>query len=300
MKVTLSAGSRLHGGFHTISAGRWGALGFYVDSPRAVVEAERCEELSLRGFRELEEQVRRALSDLGLSAACLELKEAIPRHMGLGSTTQTLLLAALAAARVWGKAFDPLEAARRLGRGKISGVGSLLFSMGGFVMDAGNPDPRGPRYIARLPLPEDWRFVIIIPQLQRGLSEAEEEFLKLQWPADERAHLLMSRGALRLASGIARGELEEALEGLREVQLGTGMYFARVQGGAFRKDLQLLVAEMQKDGLVVAQSSWGPTLYTITEESSAAGDASMIRHLMREMGMRGEVLISRPRNYGAF
>ncbi|MEN2999091.1 MAG: hypothetical protein ABDH61_00690 [Acidilobaceae archaeon] len=298
MKVRATAGSRLHGGFHTIWGGRWGGLGFYVETPRVVVEAEECSELSLKGFGELEGEVREALRQLGL-AACLELKEAIPRHVGLGSTTQTLLLTALAASKVAGKELDVIAAARKLGRGKVSGVGSLLFSLGGFVMDAGNPDPGGPRPLVRYPLPESWRFLIVIPSLPRGLSEGEEGFMKAQWQAEERAQLLMSRGALRLASSIARGELLEALEGLREVQLGTGMYFARVQGGAFRRDLQLLAAEMQKDGLIVAQSSWGPTLYTITEEGSAQGDASMIRHLMKEVGVRGEVLVARPRNYGA-
>lgn len=295
----MTAGARLHGGFHTIRGRRWGSLGFYAEVPRALIEAEECEELSLRGFGEMEGEVRAALGELGLERVCLELKEAIPRHVGLGSTTQTLLLAALAASKVSWRGLDPIAAARRLGRAKVSGAGSLLFSLGGFVLDAGNPDPAGPRPLLRLPLPEEWRFVIVVPYLPRGLSEGEEGFLAEQWAADERAHLLMSRGALRLAAGIARGELEEALEGLREVQLGTGSYFARVQGGAFRRDLQLLAAEMQKDGLTVAQSSWGPTLYTITEESSAQGDASMIRHLMREIGVKGEVLVARPRNYGA-
>ncbi|MCX8196128.1 MAG: hypothetical protein N3F67_03515 [Acidilobaceae archaeon] len=297
--IEASAGARLHGGFHTIAGGRWGSIGFYAEPPRVVVRAEDCGELELRGFGDLREEAARALRALGLTA-CLELKESLPRHVGLGSTTQTLLLSALAAARALARPFDPIEAARRIGRATVSGAGTLLFALGGFVMDAGVPDPQGPRALVRLPIPETWRFLIIMPQLPPGLAEREEGFMREQWKVDERAELLMSRGALRLAAGIARGELREALEGLREVQLGTGMYFSRSQGGAYRRDLQQLVGELYKDGVIVAQSSWGPTLYTITEESSASGDASMIRHLMREIGLRGEVIVAKPRNYRAF
>ncbi|MFN4046627.1 MAG: hypothetical protein ACK4H7_04735, partial [Acidilobaceae archaeon] len=171
---------------------------------------------------------------------------------------------------------------------------------GGFVMDAGSPDPGGPRVLVRLNIPESWRFIILTPHIRRGLSEEMEKAL-LEEPRKPgvKPALYMSRGALRLASGVARGDLEEALEGLREVQTGTGLYFREFQGGVYRGDLGVIVAEASKDRIILAQSSWGPTLYTIALEGEAEGLARKLSLLVRELGFRASITVSKPRNKGA-
>lgn len=292
------AGSRLHAGFYSMGH-RWGSIGFYVDEPRLELEAWDCGETRIEGLPEHEEAARKALKILGVEGICIRASRYIPAHVGLGSTTQTLLAVATAALSLRGSPASPRELAVRLGRAKVSGVGTLLFSLGGLVADAGSPSPGGPVAMARLEIPEEWSFVIALPAVRRGLREEEEGFMSSMPRPDAHAELLAARGALRLLAGTAKGDLGEALEGLRDVQLGTGRYFSHIQGGVYRAEIQRLVDELQKDGMIVAQSSWGPALYTITERSAARGDAALIKHLMGELGVGGEVIVAPPRNRGA-
>lgn len=233
----------------------------------------------------------------------MRLESAPPRHVGLGSTTQVALAAACAARALEGAACGPGEAARLarlLGRAEISGTGTLAFAYGGFVVDAGAPDPGGPRPLMRHTIPHDWRFIVALPSLERGMGEeAEASLLGRPWEPPPSAERLMARGLLRLAAGVARADLVEALEGLREIQLGTGMYFSGLQGGAYRRDLQVIAGEAQRNGMVLAQSSWGPALYTITTSEDAWGDAALLKSILNEAGVGGEVIIAEPRNTGA-
>ena len=223
-----------------------------------------------------------------------------PRHAGLGSTTQAMLAVYCAASRLLGAPCEPVEAAARLGRGRVSGVGVLAFKHGGFVADAGAPDPGGPRLLLRHPVPEGWVFVIAIPRARRGPGEAEEEpILSRPWPPPDRAARLMAEGFVRLASGVARGDLRDALRGLSAMQAGTGLYFSKYQGGVYRRDLAAIVAEAEKEGLKLAQSSWGPTLYTIVEEGEASWAASVLRGILRSHGPGGRVVVAGPMNRGA-
>ncbi len=307
-RVIVRAGSRLHAGFYYAGPGRpysWGSAGFYIATPRVTVEAEECPGgARVGGAGHALDAAREALERLGYGGVCLEVREAPPRHVGLGSTTQIMLSAACAARLALGEGgCSPGEVAllaRRLGRGRVSGAGSIAFAYGGFVVDAGSPDPRGPTPLFRLEIPRGWAFIVAIPRLPRGLSgPREEELLSRPWRPRGEVERLMSSGLLRLAVGISRGDLREALEGLRMMQLGTGMYFSGLQGGAYRSDLQAIVGEAERSGLVMAQSSWGPTLYTITTRDAAWDDAALVKSVMREVGVEGEVIISEPLNAGA-
>jgi beta-ribofuranosylaminobenzene 5'-phosphate synthase len=304
--VRVVGGSRLHAGFYFAGKGRpysWGGAGFYVSKPRLLVEARFCGSTRVNAPGEHLNPAREALKLLGVDGVCVEVIEAPPQHTGLGSTTQVMLGVACAVQALEGTNCTPKtvrKLALFLGRGKVSGVGTLAFAYGGFVADAGTPDPDGPRLLLRHPVPEDWRFVIAVPELPRGISEdAERVILSEPWDPPRAAIEMMSRGFLRLSVGIARGDLQEALEGLRELQTGTGLYFSKYQGGSFRRDLQLIVAEAWRDGMVLAQSSWGPALYTINTADEAPGDASLLRHIMRGLGLRGEVYVVEPLNSGA-
>lgn len=109
---------------------------------------------------------------------------------------------------------------------------------------------------------------------------------------------LRVRGALLLAIGIARRDLDTALEGLSSIQAGTGLMFQRFQGGVYRRDLLEIIDEASRNGVKLAQSSWGPTLYTISHESTAPSDARMLKAILRSRGIEGEVLVAKPRNVG--
>ncbi len=253
------------------------------------------------GPPELRPYIERAATALGLRGFCAKITKAPPLHSGLGVGTQLSLAAYRALQRALGVPADPAPLiAEKLGRAKVSGVGTLLFEQGGFVMDAGMPGR--PRPLLRLQVPERWRFVVVLPEARKGLDEAEEDSLmsSLQWGAPGSLVSSMAEGALRLASGIAREDIDDVIEGLRLVQRATGAFFSRIQGGLYRGDLMALAAEAWRHRLFLAQSSWGPTMYTISEdELSARGDADLLVQTMREVGVKGRVLVVPPRNVGA-
>ena len=299
-EVVITTGSRLHAGFYMVGhGGPWGSAAFYVEEPSFKARVRQCGKPSIKGAGESLEPIERAIRELGLGV-CIDVYSEIPRHTGLGSTTQVMLGVACAGRVLEGRECDPIELARILGRGRVSGAGTLAFKYGGFVADAGSPDRLGPRLLLRHGIPGDWRFIVVIPEAGRGLSEElEEPILSKPWKPSPESERLMAKGFLRLAQSIARADLQGALEGLRMMQLGTGMYFVRAQGGVYRSDLQEVAAEASRYGIYMAQSSWGPTLYTINTAREAEGDAYILRGILEDLGIGGRVLVVKPRNRGA-
>ncbi len=300
----MRAGSRLHAGFYYAAGDwsvRWGSAGFYVNEPALEAEFGPADEPCYEGPQDLRGYVERAAVALGLRGFCARIARAPPIHSGFGVGTQVSLAAYRGLQEALGVSPDPAPvAAERLGRSRVSGVGSLLFEQGGFIMDAGMPGR--PRSLLRLHVPERWRFVVVLPEVERGLDEEEEDMVmaRLQWGAPADLLASMAEGALRLASGIAREDVDDAIEGLRTLQRATGAFFSRVQGGVYRGPLTRLAAEAWKHRMFLAQSSWGPAMYTIAEdELSARGDADLLRETMAEVGLRGRVLVALPRNVGA-
>ncbi len=304
--VRVEAGSRLHAGFYLVGAAEWGihwaGAGFYASEPRVLVEAWECNEpvILAPGY----EDVIGVVEANAPKGACARLLEAPPRHHGLGATTQVLLslytgLHAAAGDPLGGEAL--VEAGlQRLGRQKGSSVGTLLFAYGGFVADPGVPLAGITPSPVRLEVPDDWRYIIVIPSAERGLGEREEEpVLARPRPPSHRADYLMGRGFRLLLVGLMRRSLETVIEGLRHMQTGTGLYFSELQGGVFRGDIAALAGEASRDGIVLAQSSWGPTLYTITRAEWAESDAKTLKMIADELGIRASIVVSRPRNTGA-
>lgn len=304
MRAEVETGSRLHGGFYYAAGDwnvRWGSIGFYVDKPKFRATVELSDKEQYRGPQELLEYVRRAARAAGVQGFNVEVHESPPVHRGFGAGTQALLSLYMAFKALKGEQQEAVEeAALKLGRAKHSGAGTLAFKYGGFVMDAGLPGR--PRPLITLKVPSEWRFVIVVPNIERGLTDEEEESImeRKQWGNSESNIAFMTSGALRLAAGIARGDLDDALEGLRLVQRGTGILFTSVQGGEYRGKLNDLAAEAWRSRVILAQSSWGPTMYTIVEnEYEAQGDVMLMKEIMSNVGLTGEVIISPPRNYGA-
>ncbi|MGC9210464.1 MAG: hypothetical protein ACP5FT_04290 [Acidilobus sp.] len=297
-------GARLHAGFY-YAAGewsvRWGSAGFYIDVPafeaRFTLHDARCYE----GPSELRPYVEKAADVLGVKGFCVKVLSSLPLHSGFGVGTQVSLASYRAFQLLLGLPPDPSPVvSEKLDRAKVSGVGTLLFDYGGFIMDAGMPGR--PRVLLRLQIPERWRFVIVIPDVERGLDERQEDEVmeRLKWGAPSSILASMAEGGLRLASGIAREDIDDAVEGLRELQRATGTFFARVQGGLYRGPLMELAAEAWRHRLFLAQSSWGPAMYALAEdESSARGDADLLIETMHEVGLKGRVIIARPRNIPA-
>ncbi|AFZ70158.1 putative sugar kinase [Caldisphaera lagunensis DSM 15908] len=300
-KVFVETGSRLHAGFYYAGNEwnvKWGSAGFYIKDPSFIAEFSYGQNEFI-GPDFIKKKVERISELLKINNYRVKVLSYIPEHIGLGSGTQIELAIINAFKKLFNLNVNINEIINEMNIAKYSGTGYLLFYNGGFVADAGRPENGEPKVLIHHNIPEKWRFVYVTPDLKKGLDyNQEEKILKNPWEPSEGVKRLMSYGLLRLASGIAREDIEDALEGLRMIQEGTGLYFSKTQGGSYREDLSKIVSELWRSRMIVAQSSWGPTLYTISREDEAEGDADLIKSVLHELRINGKVYITQPRNIG--
>ncbi|MCE4608190.1 MAG: hypothetical protein F7B61_04445 [Caldisphaeraceae archaeon] len=299
-KVIIKTGSRLHAGFYYAGSEwnvRWGSAGFYIERPSFVAEFSMDKE-TVEAPEYIKNYVIAISKIVGIKGLGVNVKSYIPHNVGFGSSTQSIMAIVTAIKELLNVKLNEGEILRSLGIGKYSGVGFLLFNKGGFMADAGIGEKCLIKELISLEIPENWRFIYIKPYLPRGFNETEEKVMENLWNSSEGVKKLMSYGLLRLASGIARHDLEDTLEGLRSIQEGTGLYFSKIQGGVYRRDVLRIANEAWKSRIILAQSSWGPLLYTISTQGEAEGDAELLKSILKEVKVKGEVGISTPRNKG--
>jgi len=208
----------------------------------------------------------------------LRVHRVIPAHAGLGSGTQLGLAVARALAELNGLPTDVALLARAVGRGLRSGVGTWTFALGGFVLEGGRRDGDDgvAPLLAHFPIPAAWRCVIAVPRGARGLSGEEEAAAFARLPPPPRgevervAHLVM----MQLLPALAVADLAGFGSAIGEVQRITGGWFAVAQGGPYAPGAGArLVEQLRRWGAVgVGQSSWGPTVYGMTQDPALAAD----------------------------
>jgi beta-ribofuranosylaminobenzene 5'-phosphate synthase len=317
-RIEVSAGARVHAGFCNLSLARerlYGGVGFALDEPRVTVTAEPaaavdCEESQFAEYAD------RACSLLGVPGASLSVVERLPRHVGLGSGTQSALATYAAVARAHGLDPRPREHAPALGRGGRSGVGVAAFESGGFVVDAGHPterfttDPpadgewRVPAVSARHDLPDSWRVVLALPDTDPGRhGESEDESMRAVVDradgslAEELASLLVGR----LLPAAAEGRLDAFGDALAAFGRLNGAWYADVQGGVYRPPAGRLVETLADDPAVAGagQTSWGPAVWALTDAERVGDARAAAEDALAALDPDGRVLVTRPTNAGA-
>lgn len=278
------------------------SAGVAVDYPNTVVSVYPDDQLHIEGCRD--EEVRKRLEplveDLGLRKGRVSVEKCIPKHVGLGSTTQLLLsvIHGLLLANNFTK-FSIIDVARRVGIGKISGVGTYAYVHGGFIIDAGKArDNEFPALLLRLPFPEEWVFLIVVPR-GKGLDERAEEMVftsasglepKIVWQASfilfhELVPALLDRNFV---------EFSRSLSKFQEV---VGSMFSQYQGGVFAHYSVRAIEALKGAGVIgVGQSSWGPAVYGLVRNVE---EARTVIGALRSMLEDSEVFIAKPRNMGA-
>jgi beta-ribofuranosylaminobenzene 5'-phosphate synthase len=314
----VEACARLHFGFQNLSLAHerlYGGVGVALTAPRIVLEAEQADGVDCPDGT-LEPHVRTAVEILDVPGARVTVREQFQRHVGLGSGTQLALSCLRAIAGAYGRTVDVRRRAPDLGRGGRSGVGVAAFERGGFVVDAGHPttrftttppEPGGwevPRPIATVDLPDNWRFVLVTPAVEAGRSgDAEERSMRSVIEnadagiADEIAGVLTRR---LLPAAV---EHDLASFGSAVARLGrlNGAWYADEQGGVYRPPAGHLVDALAACPAVAGagQSSWGPTVYGVTDSDSREEAAAAGRAALDDAGVDGRVQVVAPRNAGA-
>jgi len=317
--ATVETGARLHFGFQNLSLAHprlYGGIGLGLREPRLVVDIEQATTVECPDPA-VEPYLRTVVEELGVPGARAVVRERFARHAGLGSGTQQALACLVGVARAYGRTVSPREWAPRLGRAGRSGVGVATFDAGGFVVDTGHPTARfesdppqptdwdTPPVLGRWTPPEDLRFVLVTPETAaRGPSGGTED--SRMWSVVERADpetadeiaTLLTR---RLLPALAEGDISAFGRALSRLGRLNGAWYADEQGGVYRPPADRIVDILEAcDGITGAgQSSWGPTVYGVTDASDADNAATDTRRAVDDLGLDGTVRVVRPSDSGA-
>jgi beta-ribofuranosylaminobenzene 5'-phosphate synthase len=308
-RVRVSTGARLHFGFQNLSLAHqrlYCGIGAALSEPLAVVEAEPAPTVEAPPV--VADSARQARDLLDVPGARVELVESLPRHVGLGSGTQHALVTYAAVARTHGIEPDVRDAAPALGRGGRSGVGVTAFERGGFVVDAGHPSgqfttyrpPDGewevPPVAACHALPDEWRALVVRPDVEAGRTGTEEEasMRSVVERADpDTADRIAGVVNRRLLPAAASGDLDGFGDAVSTVSRLNGTWYADEQGGVFRPPVGTLVERLRRDPAITGagQSSWGPTTFGITEAGVAEAARRAGRRALSAAGVDGHVSV---------
>ena len=316
--VEVETGARLHFGFQNLSLAHerlYGGVGVGLRTPTVRIAAEpapeiRCDDAAVEPY----------LSDvvelLGVDGVEIAVQERFERHVGFGSGTQIALATLLATARAHDTSVDPRERAPELGRGGRSGVGVGTFESGGFVVDVGHPterfttSPPGagswtvPEPVGSWSLPAHWRFVVLTPEDDQGYSgQAEDESIRSiieradAGIADDIATLL----ARRLLPAVVEGNLPAFGAAVARLGRLNGAWFADEQGGVYRPPAGELIDQLDSSPAVfgTGQSSWGPTVYGVTDTDGGPQAVERAQEALDEAGVGGTVRLVAPSDSGA-
>lgn len=319
-KVIVESSARLHLGFYNIISKNvaYGSLGVAISEPKVVVSILKNKETTIvnnTNIKQLEKTVLKTINMLKLNKVKVVVEKAIPRHVGLGSTTQLMLSIGYGISHLYRLNYSIRELAVRLRRGTVSGIGIATFEKGGFIIDSGRivngKTVKSPTKVEELPqiiyrksIPKNWFFTVVIPKGVQGLTEKEEkEILSIPEPMDKNLEAeLRETVLLHLLPSLARVDIEEFGKALTKIQILVGTYFAKYQGGIFCcEETEYAINSMLRHGVYGAgQSSWGPTAYGIVLGLRRAKNVlKKVKKDLERKGYEAEYYIVNVRNRGA-
>lgn len=313
VKVHISTPSRLHFGIIDLRGdmGRlYGSAGVSIEKPRLIIDVEETGETVVSGLRSIRAQeiIEKILGEHGIKAGVhLNIREDIPEHVGFGSGTQLVIALGTALNKIFDLGLTYEEMVVGLGRSKRSGIGTLGFLHGGFIVDGGHslaaPETIPPM-IHRSDVPEDWLFVVCMPDLNTGFSgEKESNAFKNMDPPPANLIADVSRQVLmRMIPSIIENDIETFGDSMTKLDTMFGDYFATMQGGTYSHPrIGECVNHLLAQGAYGAgQSSWGPALYGLAKgDIQARKLADEMNWFLNEGSNKGTVFITAADNKGA-
>jgi beta-ribofuranosylaminobenzene 5'-phosphate synthase len=316
VKVYVKTPARLHFGLIDMNGdmGRFfGGLGVAIDRPNLILEAQTSEGFSVTGEKTelVTSLAKRFLETYRINAeVSIHVKQSIPEHAGLGSGTQLALAVATALAKLFQVTASIQELSLAMERIKRTGVGTAVFDQGGFVVDGGKKMKNDsiipesfPPLIFRQPFPENWKFVVAIPEVKKGLTKAEEKdaFSRLPPMPVEDVGEICRLTMMKLLPALLDRDIGSFGDALSQIQVVIGEYFAGVQGGTFSSSTATeAIGFMKKCGAYgVGQSSWGPAVYGLVQgETQAKKLRDEVESFLQDRD-GGQVFVANANNRGA-
>lgn len=239
-----------------------------------------------------------------------KLKEMFPSHSGLGSGTQLSLAVAKLILQMNDQDLTAPEIGEIVGRGGTSGIGVASFDQGGFIVDAGHrkTDKKSflpssaskaspPPILARYDFPEDWNIIMVIPNVQRKVfGEGEVDIFQKYCPIPledvrELIHVLF----MQMMPAVIEKDLDQFGQSIDLVQ---NMGFKKVELSLQNPFIKDLMNNLKSSGAAgVGMSSFGPTVYAVTDTNSK----KIYRTALNKMKDReGEIFRTKSQNSGAY
>lgn len=262
---------------------QFSGLGMMVDSDEVGIELEISPAATFQATGPLAKRVEQFAQAFAkyqrlsaLPACQIKITNTPGEHTGLGVGTQ-LGLAVAAGLSEWLDISwrDATLLSQMTGRGRRSAIGTHGFLHGGLLVDNGKlPEESIGQLAARVEVPTNWRFVLIREPTQHGLAgpaeaQAINELPPVPAAITQQLHDFVDTQILPAARDADWRKFSEAL-----YQYGhtAGERFASAQGGPFASpEIAALVDAVRGNGFPGAgQSSWGPTVFAVTENEAAA------------------------------
>ena len=303
-----------------------GGIGLMLDRPNVIFEASNsAKEFKIEAhkyYRESIEVINEIASkvfktfNISNKNFHFNLKRYFPSHVGLGSKTQLSLAIATAITKLKNLTHLTMDEITKLvERGGTSGIGWRGFETGGFILDGGHDFGKGKEKETFLPssastaanpaltiftqkIPENWRFVLVIPNVKKG-AYGDEEIIVFQNNApiprnevNEVSHQII----MKIIPGIMKNDLKCFGEGLKRIQ---NIGFKKIEISLQHKVVKDLLKFFEDYGLkAYGMSSFGPSVVGVVESDSEA------EILLREVQKKqknggGHIYICKPNNTGA-
>lgn len=328
MKVRITAPCRIH--LSLIDENGYtgrvdGGIGLMLDKPNVVFEASNsADEFQIEAHRYYRESID-VINDkasmvfkaynINNKNFHFHLKRYYPSHVGLGSKTQLSLAIATAIAKLKKLDISSRELTNLVERGGTSGIGWRGFESGGFILDGGHDFGKGKEKesflpssasgsanpaitILTYPIPENWRFLLIIPNVEKGAYGDEEvSIFEKHAPipkseVNEVSHQII----MKVIPGLLKNDLQCFGEGLKRIQsIGFKKIEIRLQHEIVKKLLKFFETYGLK---AYGMSSFGPSVVGITESKE---EAIKLREKVEKIleGIGGHLYIAKPNNSGA-
>jgi len=282
--VEVTAPSRLHFGMFSFGhpgTRQFGGVGVMIDEPGLRLRMTRTSEFRATGpladrVKVILDRLREQPALAAIPACHIEVVAAPPDHVGLGTGTQlSLAVAAGCHALAGGSPLSAEALARLTGRGVRSAIGTYGFVQGGLLVEPGKlvGELLSPLE-HRVALPAEWRFVLITPATERGLSGEAEQMAFRDLPAvpPEVSETLRREVIENLVPAAQAGDIEQFGQSVYRFGHAAGLCFAARQGGAFASPrIAMLVDRIRELGVAgVGQTSWGPTVFAVAPNQDAA------------------------------
>ena len=319
MKIYVKTPSRLHLGLIDLGGelGRiFGGIGVALSCPNVILEAQPSQSFTVEGEKSdaVKLLIERFLKKYSMEGrVTLKVKQTIPEHVGLGSGTQLTLAVASALARLLNVEASIRDLALAMGTGRVSGVGAAVFEQGGFVVEGGLKTKNKPRFpavenfppvIFRQPFPDDWFFVVSIPNVKRGFTDEEEgrAFGRLPPMSARDVGEICRLTMMKLLPSLVEHDIENFGNALTQIQTIVGEYFAQVQGGRYSSSAAKECIEYMHrlKACGVGQSSWGPAIYGLVQGENQAKNVQLLVQDFLSKSVGGQAFYAKANNVGAY